>query len=247
MSAPRNRAWLVRSAADVAAALESAADPAAALAMARYFKTGPGEYGEPDRFIGVKVPVLRAITKPYGRIPFDAEAWLPLLRHEVHEYRLAALLAMTYRFPRSAAEEQTALHRCYLDNTAYVNNWDLVDLSCPTLVGSYLLERDRDVLDRLARSRSIWERRIAMISTHGLLRRGQTEDVYRIALLLINDPHDLIHKAVGWSLREAGKRVDEAELLAFLDQYAARLPRTALRYAIERLEPDLRRHYLALR
>jgi 3-methyladenine DNA glycosylase AlkD len=232
--------------ADVTTALEAAADPDAAVAMARYFKTGPGEYGEGDRFIGIKMPVLRTIAKPYGRVPFVEEDWLPVLRSEVHEYRLAALLAMTYRFPRADQEERTELYRSYLDNTAYVNNWDLVDLSCRAIVGGYLLDRSRKPLDRLARSSSLWERRIAMISTHEFLRHGQTDDLYRIAVILINDRHDLIHKAVGWSLREAGKRVSQPELLTFLDHHAAELPRTALRYAIEHLDPERRRHYLEL-
>lgn len=231
----------------VTEALEAAADPDAAVAMARYFKTGPGAYGEGDRFIGITVPVLRAIAKPYGRISFAAPEWLPLLQHEVHEYRLTALLAMAYRFPRAGEDEQAAIYSCYLANTAYVNNWDLVDLSCPTIVGGHLLGRDRTPLDRLARSDSLWERRISMISTHTFIRNGQTADTYRIALILIEDPHDLIHKAVGWMLREAGKRVSEPELRTFLDHYATRLPRTALRYAIERFDPDVRRHYLALR
>ncbi|GAB3921225.1 DNA alkylation repair protein [Microlunatus endophyticus] len=232
---------------EVSGALEAAADPAAAVALARYFKTGPGAYGEGDRFIGIKVPMLRKIAKPYGSVPFDADSWLPLLRHPVHEYRLAALLAMTYRFARATPNEQAAIHGCYLDNMAFVNNWDLVDLSCRTLVGDYLLDRERDLLDELARSTSLWERRIAMVSTHSFILHGQTLDTHRIALVLIDDRHDLIHKAVGWMLREAGKRVSEPELLAFLDRHATALPRTALRYAIERLEPDVRRHYLEFR
>lgn len=228
-------------------ALEAAADADAAIALSRYFKTGPGAYGEGDRFVGIKVPALRAIAKPYGQKRFDPDDWLPLLKHEVHEYRLTALLAMAYRFTRADQTEQTAIYGCYLDNTAYVNNWDLVDLSCPTIVGGYLLGRDRSPLDRLARSDSLWERRISMISTHAFIRNGQTADTYRIALTLIDDRHDLIHKAVGWMLREAGKRVSESELLTFLDHHATRLPRTALRYATERLDPDRRQHYLSLR
>jgi len=227
--------------------LEAAADPDAAIALARYFKTEPGAYGEGDRFIGIRVPVLRAIAKPYAHSTFDADDWLPLLQHEVHEYRLTALLAMAYRFNRADNAEQSAIYACYLDNTAYVNNWDLVDQSCPAIIGGYLLDRDRSPLDQLARSASLWERRISMISTHTFIRNGQTRDTYRIALILTDDPHDLIHKAVGWMLREAGKRVSEPELLSFLDHHATRLPRTALRYAIERFDPDLRQHYLSLR
>jgi 3-methyladenine DNA glycosylase AlkD len=229
---------------EVTAALDAAADPEAAIVLARYFKTGPGEYGFGDQFIGVKVPAVRAIVKPYGRVPYDVDGWLPLLHSAIHEHRVAALLAMTYRFPRADPAEQRLIYRCYLDNTSFINNWDLVDLSCRAVVGGYLLDRDRTVLDRLARSDSLWERRIAMISTHEFIRRGETADTYRIALILINDTHDLIHKAVGWSLREAGKRVSRAELLEFLDQHAAELPRTALRYAVEHLEPELRRQYL---
>ncbi|HEY9291749.1 MAG TPA: DNA alkylation repair protein, partial [Microlunatus sp.] len=137
--------------------------------------------------------------------------------------------------------------RCYLDNTAMINNWDLVDLSCRTVVGGYLLDRDRRPLDQLAESASLWERRIAIISTHEFLPLKQSADTYRIALTLINDDQDLIHKAVGWSLREAGKRVSEAELLEFLDRHAPELPRTALRYAIERLDPAQRQRYLRMR
>ena len=232
---------------EIIAALEAAADPDDAVALARYFKTGPGEYGEGDRFAGIKVPVLRRIAKPYGQIRFVQKNWLPLLRHPIHEYRLTALLAMTYRFPRSPAEEQERIYRCYLANTDMINNWDLVDLSCRAIVGGHLLDRDREPLDRLAESDSLWERRIAIISTHEFIRSGQTADTYRIALELINDDQDLIHKAVGWSLREAGKRVDQTELLDFLDQHASEMPRTALRYAIERLEPERRRRYLDLR
>lgn len=228
-------------------ALEAAADPDAAIALARYFKTGPGAYGEGDRFIGIKVPVLRAIVKPYAHRKFDAADWLPLLQHQVHEYRLTALLAMAYRFTRADKDEQTTIYRCYLDNTRHVDNWDLVDLSCPTIVGGYLLDRDRSPLETLSRSDSLWERRISMVSTHTFIRTGQAAETYRIALILIDDRHDLIHKAVGWMLREAGKRVSEPELLSFLDHHATRLPRTALRYAIERLDPQMRQHYLALR
>jgi 3-methyladenine DNA glycosylase AlkD len=233
--------------AEVVDALHTAADPQTAAFLAGYFKTGPGEYGFGDRFIGVKVPVIRSIVKPYARVPFHVDAWLPLLRSEIHEHRLATLLAMTYRFPRADPREQTRIYRCYLDNTDSINNWDLVDLSCRAVVGAYLFDRDRTVLDRLARSESLWERRIAIISTHEFIRRGETEDTYRIALILIHDSHDLIHKAVGWSLREAGKRVSRAELLEFLDHHAAELPRTTLRYAIEHLAPDQRRHYRGLR
>lgn len=246
------RAVTLRGMSELIAALQDAADPTLAAGMARYFKTGPGEYGEGDRFAGITVPTLRRIAKPYGRSAFVVGEWLPLLRHDLHEYRAVALLAMTYRYRFAEPQERAALHRCYLANTAYVNNWDLVDLSCRTLVGRHLLDDEpgrggRGLLDRLAGSDSVWERRIAIVSTQEFLPHGQSADSYRIAQLLIDDPHDLIHKAVGWTLREAGKRVSDAELLSFLDRNAVRLPRTALRYAIERLPPEQRRHYLTLR
>jgi 3-methyladenine DNA glycosylase AlkD len=146
-----------------------------------------------------------------------------------------------------SAAELARLFDTYLANTASINNWDLVDVSSPSLVGGYLMDRDRDVLYRLAGSTVLWERRIAMVSTQTFIRAGQTGDVYRLAELLLADPHDLMHKAVGWMLREAGKRVDATELRRFLDLHAPRMPRTALRYAVEHFDGEERRHYLGLR
>lgn len=232
---------------DLRAAIDASANAADAAVLARYFQTGPGGYGEGDVFIGVKLSELRRLARPYAREPFVAEDWLSLLTSPVHEHRLATLVVMSQRADRGTEAERASVYRTYLDHTAQVNNWDLVDVSAAAVVGGYLSERDRSVLLRLARSPTIWERRIAMISTHRFLRAGESADTYAVATALLTDTHDLIHKAVGWSLREAGRRVDADELRAFLGQWAPTMPRTALRYAIEHFDPDERRHYLSLR
>ena len=236
---------------DVVAAMNAAASPENAQALARYFKVAPGSYGEGDIFLGLKLGELRQLAKPYLASAFEADQWLPMLRSPVHEHRLIALLVMSERAtkcakkPEGAAELQL-IYDTYLGNTRWVNNWDLVDVSCRPIVGGYLLDRERTPLYELVESEWLWDRRIAMVSSQHFLRRGETFDLFRLAVILLPDRHDLIHKAVGWSLREAGKRVDRDELRRFLDQYAPRMPRTALRYAIEHFEPAERQHYLAL-
>jgi hypothetical protein len=232
---------------EVADALQAEANPDDAAVLARYFRTGPGEYGEGDVFIGIKLSRLRAILKPHLSVPFAPADWLPLLRSPVHEHRLACLVVMAGRARRGRSDEHELIYDTYLGNTGHVNNWDLVDVSCAPIVGGYLLDRDRAPLYQLVRSRLIWERRIAIVSTHWFIRAGQAADTYGLATRLLDDDHDLIHKAVGWMLREAGKRVGRDELIAFLDEHAATMPRTMLRYAIEHLDPDLRHHYLGLR
>jgi 3-methyladenine DNA glycosylase AlkD len=236
---------------ELVALLQAAADPDDAQVLARYFQVRPGGYGEGDVFLGVKLGQVRLLAKPYYGTEFVAGEWVELLRSPVHEHRMACLVVMAERarrlHSRAATTEATLLFDTYLAHTTFINNWDLVDLSSPSVVGRYLLDRDRDVLYRLARSTVLWERRIAMVSTQTFIRAGQTEDVYRLAELLLDDRHDLMHKAVGWMLREAGKRVDAGEPRQFLDRHAARMPRTALRYAIEHLDPEERRHYLSLR
>jgi 3-methyladenine DNA glycosylase AlkD len=175
-----------------------------------------------------------------------------MLHSPIHEHRLIALVVMSERAKKSAKKPNTdgelrLIYDTYLCNTSYVNNWDLVDVSCGPIVGGYLLDRDRSPLYELAGSDWVWDRRIAMVSSQHFLRRGDTADLYRLAEILLPDHHDLIHKAVGWSLREAGKRVDSDELRRFLDQNAAAKPRATLRYAIEHFEPAERQHYLNLR
>ena len=240
---------------DLVRAMEAAASPETARVLAGYFKVSPGSYGEGDTFLGLKLSDVRQLAKPYVASAFEPDQWLPMLRSPIHEHRLIALVVMTERAKKSAREsgntsgntgELQLIYETYLNNTMYVNNWDLVDVSCGWIVGGYLLERDRSPLYELARSDLIWDRRIAMVSSQHFLRRRETSDLYNLAEILLPDRHDLIRKAVGWSLREAGKRVDRNELRRFLDQHASVMPRTALRYAIEHFEPAERQHYLAI-
>jgi 3-methyladenine DNA glycosylase AlkD len=234
--------------------MRAAADPEAAAVLTRFFQVRPGGYGEGDQFIGLKLSQLRGLAKPYVRTPFRAADWLPLLQSPVHEDRQVALVVMTERATRAArtgspvaATELELVYRTYRANAAYVNNWDLVDLSCGPIVGGFLSDRDRAPLYDLVRSPSLWERRIAIVASQHFLRSKDSADLYRLAALLLDDREDLLHKAVGWSLREAGKRVDRDELCRFLDRYATVMPRTALRYAIEHFDEPERQHYLKLR
>ncbi len=227
--------------------LAGLANPKYADAMARYFQVKPGGYGEGDTFIGIRLRDLRTAAKPYTKIGYSSEDWLPVLQSPVHEHRQLALLIMAARAKRGMEEERSQIYRDYLANTAYINNWDLVDVSCGAIVGGYLQDRDRAPLYELARSSLIWERRIAMISTQHFLPSGEIKDLFAIAELLLDDRHDLIHKAIGWSLREVGKKVDRDQLRRFLDAHAAQMPRTALRYAIEHFDEPERQRYLRIR
>ena len=224
-----------------------------AKVLAGYFKLGPGGYGHGDQMIGVKLSTIRGLLKPYLRAGLPLAELEQALKSPIHEHRMAVLCLLADRAtrgltPRTAnPAEVTAIYELYLRSTAYINNWDLVDCSTAEIVGGYLLDKPRDVLYTLVRSSSLWERRIALVATHRFIRRGESADTYALAALVLDDREDLIHKASGWMLREAGKRVSEDELLAFLDRHATVMPRTMLRYAIERLAPDVRKHYLALR
>lgn len=231
----------------IRAALDAASDPSTAEASARYFQVRPGGYGEGDHFIGLTMGTIRSIVAPSRQIPFVAADWLDLLRSPTHEHRLAALVIMSERAKRGGDRERELLYRTYLVNTDVIDNWDLVDVSAGPVVGGWLLGRDHRPLDRLVGSASIWERRIAVVSTQRFIGAGHTEDTYRLAVALLDERHDLIQKALGWMLREAGKRVDAGELRGFLDEYAARLPRTTLRYAIELFPSEERAHYRGLR
>lgn len=220
------------------AAFEAAADPAKAALLARFFKTGKGEYAEGDRFLGLTVPATRAIVKKHRALPLsDIRA---LLRSPWHEHRLAALLLLEEQFRRGNPELREKICGLYLANTRFINNWDLVDLSAPRIVGAWLKDKDRSPLYRLAKSRLLWERRIAMLSCFAFICDGDPADALKIARLLLADSHDLMHKAVGWMLRETGKRCSEKILLDFLKANYPRLPRTTLRYAIERF-PEIKR------
>jgi 3-methyladenine DNA glycosylase AlkD len=221
--------------------------------LARYFQMQPGGYGHGDQMIGVKLSTIRGILKPYLRQDLPLPELEQALTSSIHEHRLAILCLLADRASRSLKPrtanpaELTAINEIYLRSTAYINNWDLVDCSAPQVVGGYLFDKPRDVLYTLIHSPSLWERRIALVATQFLIGVGQTADTYALAAEVLNDREDLIHKASGWMLREAGKRVSEDELRAFLDKHATEMPRTMLRYAIERLDPDVRKYYLALR
>ncbi|GAA2821533.1 DNA alkylation repair protein [Kribbella solani] len=238
---------------ELLAEVDAAGDPAVADVLSRYFQLQPGGYGHGDRMIGVKLSTIRGILKPYLRADLPLAELEKALTSPVHEHRLTILCLLADRATRSLKPrtanpaELTAIHDLYLRGTAYINNWDLVDCSAPQIVGGYLLDKSRAELYTLVRSSSLWERRIALVATQFLIGQGQTTDTYKLSALVLDDREDLIHKASGWMLREAGKRVSEPELLAFLDEYAARMPRTMLRYAIERLAPETRAAYLAVR
>ncbi|HAH32358.1 MAG TPA: DNA alkylation repair protein [Elusimicrobia bacterium] len=224
------------------AEFKKAADPAKAKLLARYFKTGKGEYAEGDKFLGLTVPVTRGLVKKFMKLPYSEI--IRLLHSPWHEHRLAALMIMVERFHQGGEEEKASLHRMYLANTRFVNNWDLVDCSAGHLVGAWLAGRDKKLLFRLARSKDLWEKRIAMVSCfHGIVRR-ESAVALKIARLLLSDRHDLIHKAVGWMLRELGKRCSEKILVDFLRNNYASLPRTTLRYAIERFPKKRRKEFL---
>lgn len=224
---------------DLRKELAAAADPDRARNLAWFFKTGKGQYGYGDRFIGLTVPTTRRIAHRYVHLPLsDVEK---LLASPIHEHRFAALEILVAQYERG---DQKAVFDFYLKHTKFVNNWDLVDTSAPYIVGQHLLTRPRKVLYRLAKSKNIWERRIAIVSTMMFIRAGEIEDTFAIAKLLLADDHDLIHKAVGWMLRETRKQSAPA-LLRFLKASYASLPRTTLRYAIERFPTEERKRLLA--
>ena len=223
-------------------ALRAEADADDAVNLQRFFKTGPGQYGEGDRFLGIRVPVLRRLAREYRAL--SADDALALLQSRWHEERLLGLLLLIGIYKRGPAADKQAVYDAYLAHTRHINNWDLVDASAEHIVGPHIDPDKPDVLERLARSPDLWERRIAMLATFHWIKQGRFSPAVRIAALLLNDRHDLIHKAVGWMLREIGKR-DRAVEEAFLREHHTTMPRTALRYAIEHFPERERRRYLA--
>lgn len=221
--------------------LHALSAPEVAASTARFFRTGPGQYGEGDVFIGVRVPAMRVLARELRGLPLQETGLL--LSSAIHEERHLALLVMVLQMAKSGERQREELYDFYLGGTRYINNWDLVDCSAPHVVGSFLLHKAREPLFRLAESHSLWERRIAIVSTQHFIRHGDLTDTFLLGRRLLHDAEDLIHKATGWMLREAGIR-DESLLLAFLDQHAPEMPRTMLRYAMERLPAELRRRYL---
>jgi 3-methyladenine DNA glycosylase AlkD len=226
----------------IIAELESLADPADARHSLRYFKTGPGEYGEGDRFLGIRVPTLRRVARKWKTVPLEDA--VTLLHSPWHEVRLVALLILVAAYRTAPTEkDREAVYRAYLKNAVWINNWDLVDVSAEHVVGAHLFERDRSELFRMVRSRNLWKRRIAIIATFHFIRRGDFACTLELAERLLADPEDLLHKATGWMLREVEKR-DGAAARAFLDAHHARMPRTMLRYAIERMPEPERKAWL---
>jgi 3-methyladenine DNA glycosylase AlkD len=222
--------------------LYALADPADAVHLQRFFKTAPGEYGAGDKFLGLRVPALRKLVRDYRQLD-DSHA-LEMLASSWHEERLLALMLLVEGYGRGDESRRERIHRAYLDHTRFINNWDLVDASAGYIVGPHLYPGEIDLLERLARSDDIWERRIAIISTFHFIKRKEFGPTLKIARLLLEDSHDLIHKAVGWMLREVGKRDRKVED-AFLKKHYLKMPRTMLRYAIERHPETLRKRYLA--
>jgi 3-methyladenine DNA glycosylase AlkD len=226
---------------EIRANLRLLADPNIALHSQRFFKTGSGEYGEGDKFLGIRVPVIRKQVKKYSSATIeDAKA---LLKSEFHEERLFALLFLVAMYSTGDESKQKEVFECYLNNTQYVNNWDLVDTSAPYIVGAYLLNKNKLVLYKLSISDNLWERRIAIISTAFFIKKEAFDDTLILSEQLLNDKEDLIHKAVGWMLREIGKR-DVSVEKAFLDRFIQSMPRTMLRYAIEKFPKQERLRYL---
>ena len=228
-------------AASIRKRLRELGDPTDAVFLQGFFKTGPGQYGEGDRFLGIRVPEIRRLARELRGLPLDQIHALLLDRW--HEARLLSVVLLGEQYKRGSPDERDAIFRLYMDNAVRVNNWDLVDLSAPGIVGAHLETRSRAPLDKLAKSTSLWERRIAIVGTHWFIRRGDFDDTLRISTTLLGDSHDLIHKAVGWMLREVGKR-DERVLDTFLDAHAHEMPRTALRYSIERMSDEKRKRYM---
>ena len=221
--------------------MQALADKEKAKFLQRFFKTGKGQYAEGDVFWGIKVHETRQVAKAYHKLPFSEIK--KVIANLVHEVRLCGLMILVEQFKKSSETERKAIVDFYLSNTQYINNWDLVDLSCYNILGNYLLDKSRDILYQLAKSKNMWEQRIAIVCTWAFIRNRDFVDTLAISEQLLDHPHDLIHKAVGWMLREVSKR-DEGIMLDFVEKHYAKMPRTALRYAIEKLPEDIRKNIL---
>ena len=226
---------------EIQSRLRSLASPETARVLQGFFKTGPGQYGEGDVFLGIKVPAVRTVAKDFPQV--ELQTAIGLLHSRFHEERLLALLFLMRYFADGDIHERQRAYQAYLANTQWINNWDLVDISAPHVVGAYLAGQERAPLYQLVRSPGLWERRIAMVATLHFIRKGDLDDTLQLAEHLLNDREDLMHKACGWMLREAGKR-DQKRLESFLNQHGRAMPRTMLRYAIERFPEILRQAYL---
>ncbi len=216
-------------------------DPNHAKRLAGFFKTGKGQYGEGDLFLGIPVPKQRKIAKKYLNLGLNDIQ--ELLNSKFHEHRFTALVILVSKYQKAIESKKHEIFGFLLQNIDSVNNWDLVDLSAPRIIGDYLVDKDRSILYKLAKSNSLWERRISILATFKFIANNDFEDALKISELLLDDKHDLIHKAVGWALREIGKRDQELEE-KFLNEHAAKMPRTMLRYAIEKFDEKKRKFYL---
>ena len=216
-------------------------DPQRAAILQRFFKTGPGEYAEGDKFLGITVPQTRKLVRKYSHLTLNQVQ--TLFGSDYHEERLLAVLILVAQFKKADAELQQRIFRFYVKNKRYVNNWDLVDSSSPVIVGGFLRDKERTLLYNYAQSKNLWDRRIAIMATFTFIRVGDFSDSLALARILLRDSHDLIHKAVGWMLREIGKR-DLTTEERFLDAHSSQMPRTMLRYAIEKFDKNKKQHYL---
>lgn len=237
----KNRYGMKAKANEIRKELEAYIDPVKKEYLPRFFKTGKGQYGEGDEFLGVVVPNTRLVAKRHKEEPFEVMA--ELLQSEWHECRLCALLMLVERYKKSGETAKKEIYDFYLSQTARINNWDLVDLSAPGIVGEYLKDKPREDLYLLADSPLLWDQRIAVVATYTLIKNNDFIDILRLSERLLYHEHDLMRKAIGWMLREMGKR-DRDLLLQFLDQYSKEMPRTMLRYSIEKLTEEERRYYM---
>lgn len=219
-------------------------NPSLAKKYLKFFKTGPGEYGEGDIFIGLSVPKQREIAKKYKNM--ELKEIQKLIKSPTHEHRMAALMILKMQFEKDSGDKKERIVKFYLKNKRYINNWDLVDISSYKILGEWLLDKNPDILYELAESDSLWDRRIAIVTTFAFIHTGEYKHTVKLAEKLINDKHDLIHKATGWALREVGKK-DINTLLKFLNKHASTMPRTMLRYSIEKLADKQRKHYMNLK
>lgn len=228
----------------ISAELKTKSNPTKAKILARFFKTGKGEYGDGDKFLGIMVPQQRKIVRNYFRESSLADIQ-KLLNSRIHEFRLTGVLLLVEKYKKSD-EDKKKIYNFYQKNLkkGNINNWDLVDLSAPNIIGDYLFDKNRTVLYNMAKSKKVWERRVSILATFFFIRKDDFNDILKIAELLLNDKHDLIHKALGWMLREVGKR-DKNILTDFLDKFAGCMPRVMLRYAIEKFNESDRQKYLS--
>ena len=223
--------------------MEQQVDPKKAIILSRFFKTGKGEYGEGDKFFGITVPIQRQNAKKF--VNLKLKEIQQLLKSKFHEHRLTALIILTLKYKKADEKIKKEIFYFYLKNTKYINNWDLVDLTAPNIVGTYLFEKDRSMIYKLSQSNNLWEKRIAILSTFAFIRKNQFNSTLQVASILIEDKNDLIQKAVGWMLREVGKRDLKIEE-EFLKKYCKQMSRTALRYAIEKFPEKKRKYYLSI-